>query len=349
MPGRAIRGKVPAVAMTESSPILVEVWRGALAESVHRGAVAIVDAAGRVVEGRGDIERAIFARSAIKPILALPLVETGAADAGSMSSAELALACASHGGEPQHTMAVAAWLARLGLSERDLECGAHPPYHATSAKALYAAGQEPTALHNNCSGKHTGVLATCRHVGDATRGYIDAGHPAQQRIARALEEMCSVSITGAPRGIDGCGFPQIALPLRALAHGIARFGSPDALPHDRATACRRIAAAMVAHPALVAGTGRFCTRALEIAAGKALVKTGAEGLYMAAIPATGLGIALKVDDGAARAAEVAMAALLVRLAGLDAAQIAAFEALRHPTLTNVAGRAIGEIRPAPGS
>lgn len=330
------------------SPILVEVWRGALAESVHRGAYLVVDTDGRIVEAKGDAERAVYARSAIKPILALPLVETGAVDAGKVSAAELALACASHGGEPRHTEAVAAWLARLGLAERDLECGAHAPYHVPSTQALYAAGREPSQLHNNCSGKHAGVLATCRHVGDPTRGYIALEHPAQQRLLRALEEMCGVALTAAPAGIDGCGFPQLAIPLLALARGMARLGASDKLPAARAGACRRIAAAMVAHPLMVAGTGRFCTRALEIAAGKAVVKTGAEGLYMAAIPAKGLGIAIKVDDGAARAAEVAMAALLIRHAGLDAAQVADFEALMRPPQTNVAGRAIGELRPAPG-
>jgi L-asparaginase II len=333
--------------MTES-PILVEVWRGALAESAHRGAYVVSDGNGRIVEAKGDPERAVFARSAIKPILALPLVETGAADAWKISEAELAVSCASHGGEPRHTETVAAWLGRIGLAEGDLECGAHAPYHVPSMKALYAAGQEPSQLHNNCSGKHAGVLATCRHVGDTPRGYIALEHPAQQRLLRALEEMCGVSLAAAATGIDGCGFPQIAIPLIALARGIARFGAPDGLAPTRANACRRIAAAMVAQPLMVAGTGRFCSKALEIAAGKAVVKTGAEGLYMAAIPAKGLGIALKVDDGAARAAEVMMAALLIRHAGLDASQDRAFEAFLRPVQTNVAGRTIGELRPVAG-
>ena len=327
------------------SPILVEVWRGALAESVHRGAYVVVDADGRTVEARGDPERAVFARSAIKPLQALPLVESGAADAVALRADELALACASHSGEPFHVAAVTAWLGRAGLSVADLECGAHPPYHAASVKLLHEAGQEPNAAHNNCSGKHTGVLTTCRHLKDPTRGYIKADHPAQARITRVLEEMCGVSLSSAPRGIDGCGFPQIAIPLQALARGIARLGAPDALSRERATACRRIAAAMTTHPAMVSGTGRFCTRAMEIAKGKAVVKTGAEGVYMAAIPAKGYGIALKVDDGATRAAEVMMATLLIRHAELEAAQIKALTALQRPSLTNVAGAVVGEIRP----
>jgi len=329
------------------SPILVEVWRGTLAESAHRGAYVVVDADGSVVEAKGDPARAVFARSAIKPLQALPLVESGAAEAFGVRDDELALACASHSGEPFHVAAVTAWLGRVGLSVADLECGAHAPYHASSVKQLHAAGQEPTAAHNNCSGKHTGVLTTCRHLKDPTRGYINAEHAAQQLITRVLEEMCGVTLGKAPRGIDGCGFPQIAIPLRALAQGIARLGAPDRLSRDRAGACRRIATAMMTHPAMVSGTGRFCTRAMETARGKAVVKTGAEGVYMAAIPAKGYGIALKVDDGATRAAEVMMAALLIRHAGLDAAQIAALEALQRPILTNVAGRTVGELRPAP--
>jgi len=328
------------------SPILVDVWRGTLAESRHRGAYVIVDAAGRVVEAKGDPERAVFARSAIKPLQALPLIESGAADAFAVRDDELALACASHSGEPFHVAAVTAWLGRIGLSERDLECGAHPPFHPSSIKALYAAGQEPNSAHNNCSGKHTGVLATCRHLKNPTRGYTGAEHPAQQRITRILEAMCGVSLSDAPRGIDGCGFPQIAIPLRALAYGIARLGAPDRLPAERAAACRRIAAAMTTHPAMVSGTGRFCTRAMEAAKGKAVVKTGAEGVYMAAIPAKGYGIALKVDDGAARAAEVVMATLLIRHAELDAAQVHALEALQRPSITNVAGAVVGDIRPS---
>ena len=347
MPACPIRGKVPAI-MAEMSPILVEIWRGALNESTHRGAYVVTDVNGAVVESKGDSERAVFARSAIKPIQALPLIETGAADACNASPAEVALSCASHGGEPHHTEAVSAWLSRIGLAVRDLECGAHAPYYVPTMKALYAAGQEPSPLHNNCSGKHTGMLATCVHMKERTKGYIQLEHPAQQRVLRALEEMCGVALDNAPRGIDGCGFPQIAIPLKALARGIARFGAPDGLTAGRAAACRRIAAAMVAHPLMVAGTGRFCTKALEIARGKAVVKTGAEGLYMAAIPAKGYGIAIKVDDGAARAAEIAMATLLIRHADLDASQIEAFEALQRPSMTNAAGATIGEARPAPG-
>lgn len=331
--------------MAEPSPVLVDVWRGALAESRHRGAFVVADADGRVVEARGEVERVVFARSAIKPLQALPLIETGAADAFAVAPHELALACASHGGETQHVDAVAEWLRRIGLDEGDLECGAHAPYHAPSARALYAAGREPNAMHNNCSGKHTGMLTTAVHMKEHTSDYIRREHPVQQRVERALAEMCGVDLAAAPSGIDGCGLPQLGIPLAALARGIARFGAPDGLARDRAAACRRLAAAMIAHPVMLAGTGRFCTRATQAAGGKALLKTGAEGMYVAAVPAKGLGIALKIDDGAARAAEVVMAALLVRHAGFTQGEIAAFQPLLHPPIVNVAERVVGEIKP----
>jgi L-asparaginase II len=332
----------------EAAPELVEAWRGTMVESRHRGSFAVVDADGRVIEARGDVERPVYPRSAIKPLQALPLVETGAADALNVAGEELALACASHGGEPRHVAAVAGWLARLGLSERDLECGAHPPSHPPSARALYAERKEPTALHNNCSGKHTGMLATCVHLRERTRGYIAIDHPAQQRVIRALSEMCGVELANAPRGIDGCGLPQLAIPLTALARAFARFAAPDHLPPTRGAACRRIADAILAHPFMLAGSGRFCTQAIEAARGKALVKTGAEGVFVAALPAKGLGIALKIDDGAGRAAEVAMAALLIRYAGLDEVETRAFQSFSRPTISNVAGLPVGKLAPAPG-
>jgi L-asparaginase II len=337
-----------ADAIAAVAPVLVEVTRGDMVESRHRGAVAVVDASGRVVEAHGDIDRPVYARSAIKPLQALPLVETGAADALAVTPPEIAIACASHGGEPEHVRAVGAWLLRLGLTAADLECGAHPPRHGPSALALARAGEAPSALHNNCSGKHTGMVATCRHLGERIRGYIAPEHPAQLRIVRVFEEMCGLDLSRAPRGTDGCGLPQIGMPLRALAHGFARLGSPDALPPGRAAACRRIAAAMVAHPFMLAGTDRYCTQATLLARGKAVLKTGAEGVYLAAIPAAGFGISLKIEDGGTRAAEVAMTALLLRHAGLDDSQKSEFAALLAPKINNVAGRLVGGIAPAPG-
>jgi len=332
--------------MSDTAPVLIEVWRGGMVESRHRGAYAIVDSEGDVIAAQGDIDRPVYARSAIKPLQALPLIETGAADSWTVSTVELAIACASHGDEPHHSEVVSRWLERVGLGVADLECGAHPPSHAPSARALSASNHEPSALHNNCSGKHTAMLATCRLLKEPTQGYIRIDHPSQRRVIGVLSEMCGLDLSDAPRGIDGCGLPQLGIPLKALAFAFARFGSPTGLRTTREAACRRIAAAMRAHPFLIAGSGRFCTRAIEIAGDKALVKTGAEGMYVAALPAQGLGIALKIDDGAARAAESAMATLLIRHARLDTAQVDAFQPWCMPPVLNVAGAVVGKVAPA---
>lgn len=331
----------------EANPFLVDVARGSFIESRHRGRYVVSDADGRIVARGGDIEAPVFQRSAIKFLQALPLVESGAAAAYALSPGEFAIACASHGGEQRHVDTVAAWLKRVGLGVDDLECGAHMPTAAGAAEALIRAGEKPSALHNNCSGKHTGMLSVCRHLGEQTRGYIRPDHPQQRRVVAVFEAMLLLDLGRAPRGIDGCSLPQIAIPLAALAGAIARFGAPDRLPGQRARACRTLAAAILAEPFMLAGTNRFCTRAIEACGGKAVIKTGAEGVYVAAIPARGLGIALKIDDGAARAAEVAMAHLLLAHAGLDDAARARVEALVTPAIGNAAGLTVGAMATSP--
>ena len=329
-------------------PLIVEVTRGSAVESRHRVAVAIATADGRIVESHGDTDACVFPRSAIKPIQSLGLLESGAADAFAVPEARIALSAASHGGEPMHTTAVLDWLAKIGLDESALECGPHLPYHADTAEALIRTSAPPGRAHNNCSGKHAGMLTVCRHLGLPLRGYTDPGHKLQKRIEKTYEDFLSVKLDASPRGIDGCSLPQIAVPVSALAVGIARFGKPDgAFDAARAAACKRMAAAIIANPYMLAGTGRFCTRALIAARGHAVLKTGAEGVYMAAIPAKGIGIALKVADGAARAAEVAMARLLEKHGGFPDTPRAEIDALVNPVLKNYAGLQVGDIRPAP--
>ncbi|MBI3507064.1 MAG: asparaginase [Proteobacteria bacterium] len=330
-----------------SEPLIVEVTRGSMVESRHRAIVAVVMADGTPVESHGDVALPVFARSAIKPIQSLGLIESGAADAFGCSGAEIAISSASHGGEPMHTKTVAAWLNRMGMDVGDLECGAHLPTHAPSANALIRAFEEPDATHNNCSGKHTGMLAVCRHMGWPTKGYIDPAHPLQKRIVKTYEEMLGLSLADAPTGLDGCSLPQIATPVRSLALGIARIGKPDGLPAARAAACTRMGKAIRENPFMLAGTGRFCTRALIAARGHVILKTGAEGVYMAAIPAKGIGIALKVEDGNGRGAEVAMARFLERFGGFADTPREEIDALLNPKITNAAGRTVGDIRHAP--
>lgn len=332
-----------------ANPLVVEVTRGGMVESRHRAAVAVVDPDGAVVRGWGDIDRPVYGRSAIKPLQALPLLETGAADRFALSAAEIALACASHSCEPRHVAAVGAWLARIGLSADDLECGSHLPSEDQAMKAVVRSGVPLTGLYNNCSGKHAGFLTTARHLGEPTRGYIRFEHPVQQRILGTLEQVCGLDLRDAPRGIDGCGIPVIGIPLGNLALGMARLADPDGLPPARAAAARRILAAMCAEPFMVAGTGRFCTVLMEALGPKAAVKTGAEGVYCAALPELGLGVALKVDDGAGRAAEVAMGAVLVHLGVIGEAERGAIADKLQPPVLNRAGLETGRIRPAADS
>ena len=318
-----------------ANPILVEVTRAELVESFHRGSIAIADAGGAIRFALGDVETPIYPRSSLKPIQALPLLESGAADAFGLSDEEVALACASHSGETMHTSRVAAWLVRIGCSESDLACGPQAPRYEPALEDMLRSGEKPSRLHNNCSGKHTGFLTLARHWGIATAGYEHVDHPVQQAVAKSLRELSGVK--DLPWGVDGCAAPNFALPLSGFARALAKLAG------WRTVGASRIMRAMIAHPALVAGTGRSCTALMRAAKGKAAVKTGAEGVYAAMIPATGLGIALKIDDGATRAAETAIAAILTALEILD-------ESARGLVITpvlNTRGATVGERRPAP--
>lgn len=342
---------IPASARAElpaqgANPILVEVTRGPMVESRHRGSAVVADVAGKVARSWGDRTAAVYPRSAIKPLQAIPLLESGAAETFGLGDAEIALACASHGGEPRHTETVERWLSGIGLGVGDLECGAHWPNHEATARAMAKAGDAPSALHNNCSGKHTGFLSTAVHLGEKTRGYVRFDHPVQQRILGTLETMCGIGLGDAPRGIDGCAIPTVAVPLENLAYGMARFGAPDGLPAARAAACRRIAAAMAAEPFMVAGTGRYCTEIMRVTGPSVLVKTGAEGVFCAALPDYGLGVALKCDDGATRAAEVMMSAVLRHVGALSEEMEAALAARITVPVTNRSGAHVGDVMAA---
>ncbi|MCC7047152.1 MAG: asparaginase [Alphaproteobacteria bacterium] len=323
-----------------TQPILVEVTRGTMVESRHAGAVAVLDAKGKVALGCGDIAQPIYPRSAIKPIQALALVESGAAEHYQLSDQEVALACASHGGETRHVAAVLRWLGRIGCTVDDLECGAHPPSHEASAQALFRANGQVTQLHNNCSGKHTGFLTLAKHMGWPTKGYIRADHKVQQTVLKGLQDLCGVDLGGGPKGIDGCGIPVVGIPLDRLALAMARMADSSGLSLTRVAAIQRIRQAMTREPFFVAGTGRFCTRLMTALGDQVVAKTGAEGVYMAALPRQGLGVCIKIQDGASRAAQIALAAVLERLG------IAGARELETAPLSNVAGLRIGEVRPA---
>jgi L-asparaginase II len=330
---------------TMSNPVLIEVTRGSLVESRHRGAAVVVDAAGAVVHAWGDVAHPIFPRSANKPLQAMALVETGAAARWNADDSEVALACASHFGEPRHTQAVDRWLTRAGLSAAQLECGAHAPYDPATAEAMLRAGIAPSALHNNCSGKHTGFLITAAHCAEAPRGYVGYEHPVQRRVGATIAALCGTALEAMPWGVDGCGIPTLALPLTALARGMAQLADPSRLTGERAAAARRIAGAMAAHPLMIGGANSFASRLTGALGGAVIAKSGAEGVYTAMLPRRGLAVALKIDDGAARAAEGALVAVLERVAQLDDTARATMRDVLAPDLRNRAGRVVGTLQP----
>ena len=327
-----------------TNPVLVEVTRGAVVESAHRGAVSVFDADGKAVWEIGDTDRPVFPRSAVKAIQALPLVESGAADAYGFGNRELALACASHSGEPAHVELAATMLARAGLDRKALECGAHWPSSHDATIALARAGDLPNALHNNCSGKHSGFLCACVHSGIAHSGYVKAGHALQEMVRDVMQ-----SVTGAAHdvdhcGIDGCSIPTYAVPLKSFAQGFARMATGTGFLPERAKAAKRLLSACMAEPFLVAGTGKADVALMQAAPGGIFVKTGAEGVYCAALPELGLGIALKCDDGAGRAAEVMIAVVLARLLRGDDAVAAKLSELAHPAIESRVGAKVGLLR-----
>ncbi len=326
------------------NPFLVEVTRGNLVESRHRGSVSVVDAEGATVLSIGDVDRRVFPRSAVKALQAIPLVESGIADRYGLSDEEIALTCASHSGEPEHVAAAQSMLSKAGQDAGCLECGVHWPMGEAANRALAAKGGSPSALHNNCSGKHAGFICLACGLNESPRGYVSADHPVQRSVREALEDITGACHTAEKSGIDGCSIPTYAIPLPSLAFGFARFGTGIGLPGDGKAAAARIRKAVSRHPFMVAGTGRFDTKLMECLRERAFVKVGAEGVYCGAFPELGYGIALKAEDGNARAAEAMMAALTLRFLTLTDDERKTVEALAQPVLKNWNGIELGQIR-----
>ena len=319
---------------------LVAVTRGALVESVHRGRLAVCDHDGNVLEAVGDPEAYIYARSSAKPFQALPLVISGAADAFGLTDEELAVACASHNAEESHLVAVRSILEKSGLTEEDLQSGAHLPLYKPEADRLIRSGEEPRPIHGNCSGKHAGMLAVCVHEGYETATYRDPSHPLQRRILGLIAEICGLREDEVLVAGDNCGVPAFALPLRSFATGLARVATGNALPDELAIAALRIGAAMREHPFMVAGTGRFDTDLMGLT--DLLVKGGAEAV-LAVGSREGWGMVLKISDGARRGVRP------VALAALGGMGVEVSEAVSD--VRGLHGEKIGEIWPlkqAPG-
>ena len=294
------------------NPVLIELTRGPRVESVHTGAMALARSRGELVGAVGDVHAPVFPRSAVKPLQAIAFIERGAADRFGCGTREIALASASHAGTPAHTATVQSLLQRAGLGREALACGVHEPMDPGAARQLIRTRAQASTLHHNCSGKHAAMLATAVHEGEPTAAYWQPDHPVQVRIAHVLEQLSGCRLGPEVRGIDGCSVPNWAMPLCALAQAYARFAIGEEMGQVRARACRRIAQACWAHPDLVAGPGRLDTRVMSLLQGKVLVKSGAEGVYCGALPELGLGFAVKIDDGAKRAAEAAVLRVIAR-------------------------------------
>jgi L-asparaginase II len=302
--------------------------------------VAVVDArAGRVAH-TGDPSLPTFFRSAAKPLQALPLVEDGVLDSQGWSDAELALCCASHSSEPRHVETARAMLGRLGLDESALACGGHPPLREEEALRLAGLGQRPGAVHSNCSGKHAGMLALAVRHGWSPLGYERAEHPVQRRMLAEIARWTGLEPGAVRTGVDGCGVVCFQVPLEAMAGSFARFAAAA----REGEAPERVVGAMTREPWMVAGTGRLCTELMVAARGAVFAKVGAEGVYCAGVPEHGLGVALKVEDGARRAAAVALIATLKALELLPTAALTALESHARPAVRNTRGEVVGDLR-----
>jgi L-asparaginase II len=320
-----------------ANPVLATVTRGEDIESQHRGSFAIVDQKGVLLDSAGNIDHPIFPRSAIKAFQCLAMVDSGAVDRLGLSDEDIALACASHSGEERHVKVAASMLEKAGFDESQLECGPHWPIAEAAHDALVRNNQEALPIHNNCSGKHAGMLALARTLQVEPAGYVKPEHPVQRAIAKTMGELCDCDLAELPCGIDGCSVPTWAMPLRKLATGFARFADPK---HQ---AARRIVDAVRAHPFLVAGTNRFDTVLMQ-AVPRAFIKTGAEGVYCACIPHAGLGIALKIDDGASRASQLSIARLLGSMSVWTEDEAERLASMGHKDLCNRRDLVIGQAQ-----
>jgi len=328
----------------DANPILAETTRGNWLENRHRGAFAVVDQTGRVIASAGDIDRAIFPRSAVKSMQALALVTSGAIDKFGLRDEELALACASHQGEDFHVAGVTSFLDHIGLGISDLECGAHAPTFAGAREKLRQSGQPPSAVHNNCSGKHSGMLAVAEALGVPTAHYVDRDHPVQQEVRSGIETVIGEPLSTDHCGADGCSIPTWAAPIRSFAHGFARMATGHELSPEIGAAATRIFDAATSHPHLVGGTGTLDTEVMKAFRSRLMQKGGAEGVQCGAVRDKGWGYCLKVDDGNMAASQAMVATLLLAIADPDEEQRHVLKRFAVQITRNVRGLDVGLIK-----
>lgn len=307
---------------------------------MHRGAAAIIDHDGRLIRRWGDIDCAFYPHSALKLLWALPLLETGAAERFGLTAAEIVLSASSHLGEQRPVELVRLWLGRCGIPLEALRCGPQRPFSNEAAFELRLAGLAPSVLHNNNSGKHAGFLTTALHLGEPHEGYLDPEHPVQRRLCAVVEELTGMSSVQVPGATERCGMPSYRSSLRALAFAMARFGAPARLPQIRADSVRKLVSAICAETELLVGPGRLSSVVCASTKGRVIVKGGIEGVFAGALMGRGIGFALKIDDGAQRAADMSLAALLASLGELPENLITRLAAV----IRTHAGEPIGRVR-----
>jgi L-asparaginase II len=329
-----------------TADVLVKVSRGGLVESLHRGHIAVVNSKGELLYANGNPQEVVYARSSMKPLQAIPIVETGAAEHFHFDHADLSLTCASHNGEDQHTNRVLSILERAELTFADLQCGIHNPRWQETYEALIKAGGEVTAIYNNCSGKHSGMLATAKHMNESTADYYKIDHPVQQRIIEAISDLTEVPKEEIEIGIDGCGVPVHGIPLQNLALGFAKMADPSSLPVKRQEAIHKITTAMMEAPEMVGGTDRFCSDFMHVLDGRMFGKAGAEGVYCIGDKETGIGIAIKIEDGNGRATSPVAVEVLSQLGLLGEKQKEQLSSYHYPQLKNCRKETIGELKPS---
>ncbi len=346
-PTTAHRAKHPPTQNPAQNPVLVHVTRGGIIESMHRGRYVIVDGAGNVCDAMGDYDTPIYPRSSTKIFQALPMILCGAHKEYGLNHTHIAITCASHRGEPAHIQAVTEMLHKAGLSPADLECGVHPPTHRASADAITRAGHTFRAVHNNCSGKHAGMVVYAKKMGWDIQGYIHPDHPVQQSIRQHLGNMSGYDMHTAAVDRDGCSVPTWAVPLKNLAYAFARVANPDAtLSPDIGTGIKTLTDAVAKHPFMIAGTRQCCTDVMQVFGKKVFVKGGAEGVYLASIPDYDMGIAIKVDDGSMRACKVILLRILEKVGVLSDTHKKQLMHHYAPPITNWNGYTVGAITPA---
>ncbi len=322
----------------------VHVLRGEIPESIHRADVAVADDKGKIVAWLGYPAKITYMRSASKPIQAIPLVESGALDHFGLTDKELAIICASHSGEQEHLDTVQSILEKIGLKEDCLQCGTHPPLDSATRRQMIREDRAPTASGHNCSGKHAGFLALCVYRGYPTDGYLLPDHPVQQEVLGVIAEFTDMLPENIVLAVDGCGVPVYALPLWRMAMSFARLATGYNMSEQRAAACQRIINSMWAHPHMVGGRKRLCTELLSRFPGRVLAKVGAEAVYCMSLPELGLGVAIKMEDGAERGLAPTVIAVLEQLGVLSRTELDDLAKFSSPKVLNSRGQVVGRIK-----